>query len=77
MCRGSNCLTRVVSFDANGDEIMKYRTVVKPKKVQVGSFKETRSVIDLKAFDDVYGYVYGRLKKYLTTFFSEELIEKV
>ena len=66
-----------VSFDADGEEILKYRTVVKPKKVQVGSFKETRSVIDLKAFDDVYGYVYDRLKQYLTTFFSEELIQKV
>ena len=66
-----------VSFDANGDEIMKYRTVVKPKNVQVGSVKETRSVIDLKAFDDVYGYVYDRLKMYLLTFFSEDLIQKV
>lgn len=66
-----------VSFDANGDEIMKYRKVVKPKKVQVGSIKEIRSVIDMKAFDDVYGYVYDRLKKYLATFFSEDLIQKV
>ena len=66
-----------VSFDANGEEIMKYRTVVKPKNVQIGSIKETRSVIDLQAFDDVYGYVYDRLKLYLLTFFSEDLIQKV
>jgi hypothetical protein len=56
---------------------MKYRTVVKPKNVQVGSIKETRSVIDLQAFDDVYGYVYDRLKLYLSKFFSEDLIQKV
>jgi len=66
-----------VSFDANGDEIMKYRKVKKPKKVQIGSIKETRSVIDMKAFDDVYGYVYDRLKGYLATIFSEDLIQRV
>ena len=66
-----------VSFNNEGEELMKYRKVVKPKKVQIGSVKESRQVIDLKAFDNVYGYVYSNLKQYLTNFFSEELIEKV
>ena len=66
-----------VSFNSEGEELMKYRKVVKPKKVQIGSVKESRQVIDLKAFDNVYGYVYSNLKQYLTNFFSEELIEKV
>ena len=65
-----------VSFDDNGDEITKYRIITKPKKVQVGSKKESRSVIDLKAFDDIYGYCYSRLRKYLSTFFAEEAIIK-
>ncbi len=66
-----------ISFDEDGDEIMKTRIVTKPKEVQVGTILETRSVIDLEAFDDIYGYVYRRLKQYLSTFFNEELIQKV
>jgi len=66
-----------VSFDENGDEVTKNRIITKPKKVQVSSKKESRSVIDLKAFDDIYGYCYNRLKNYLSTFFPVEAIEKV
>lgn len=66
-----------ISFDDDGDEVMKTRIIKKPKEVQIGTILETRSVIDLEAFDDIYGYVYRRLKQYLSTFFNEELIQKV
>lgn len=66
-----------ISFDENGDEMTKYRKVIKSQKVQVGSNKETRSVIDVKAFNNIYGYCYKILKDYLSTFLPNEVIQKV
>jgi len=66
-----------VSFDEEGEEITKFRKVIKTKKVQVGSNKEIRTVIDLKAFDDIYGYCYKKLFDYLTQFFPNDKIEIV
>lgn len=66
-----------ISFDENGEEVTKYREVIRKKKVQVGSNKETRSVIDVKAFNNIYGYCYKKLKEYLSTFLPEEAIVKV
>ena len=66
-----------VSFDENGDEVIKYRDVIKQKTVLKGTKKEKRTVIDLKAFDNLYEYCYRRLYEYLTRFISEEKIETV
>ena len=63
-----------ISFDENGEEVTKYREVIRKKKVQVGSNKETRSVIDVKAFNTIYGYCYKKLKEYLSTFLPEKAI---
>ena len=65
-----------ISFDENGDEITKYREVIRKQKVQVGVKKETRSVIDVKAFNNIYEYCYTRLQEYLSTLFPLESIVK-
>ena len=64
-----------ISFDENGDEVTKHREVVKRQKVQIGQKKETRSVIDVKAFNNIYGYCYSKLENYLVTFFDKNLIQ--
>ena len=66
-----------ISFDENGDENTKHREVIRKKKVQVSTNIETRSVIDVKAFNNIYGYCYAKLKDYLSTFLPEEAIVKV
>ena len=66
-----------VSFDENGDEVIKYREVIKQKTVLKGTKKEKRTVIDLKAFDNLYEYCYKRLYEYLSRFIAEEKIETV
>lgn len=66
-----------ISFDENGDEVTKHREVVKRQKVQIGEKKEIRSVIDTKAFTNIYGYCYKKLGEYLSTFFDEKLIVKI
>jgi hypothetical protein len=66
-----------ISFDENGDEITKYREVIRKQKVQVGMKKEVRSVIDVKAFNNIYEYCYKKLHEYLSTLFPLEQIVKV
>ena len=66
-----------ISFDENGDEITKYREVIRKQKVQVGMKKEMRSVIDVKAFNNIYEYCYKKLHEYLSTLFPLEQIVKV
>jgi len=66
-----------IKIDENGDEVTKHREVVKRQKVQIGQKKETRSVIDVKAFNNIYGYCYSKLSEYLSTFFDKNLIVKI
>jgi len=66
-----------VSFDENGDEVIKYRKVIKEKKVETGTFKEIKTVIDTKAFDDIYGYCYKRLYEHLIDIVPKDKIETV
>ena len=66
-----------VSFDENGDEVIKYRDIIKEKKVQVGTTKEVRSVIDFKAFENLYEYCYKKLYEHLAESLPEEIIETV
>ena len=64
-----------VSFDENGDELIKYREITKEKKVQTGTEKMERSVIDLKAFDNIYEYCYKKLYEHLSTIIPKHTIE--
>ena len=49
----------------------------KEKKVETGTYKEVKSVIDLKAFDNIYGYCYKRLYEHLTDIVPKDKIETV
>ena len=66
-----------ISFDENGDEVIKHRKVIKEKKVETGTYKEIKSVIDTKAFDDIYGYCYKRLYEHLIDIVPKDKIETV
>lgn len=66
-----------VSFDEEGEELIKYREIFKEKKVQIGTEKEIRKVIDLKAFNNLYEYSYKKLFEYLCKFIPAEKIETV
>ena len=66
-----------VSFDENGDELIKYREITKEKKVQTGTKKEKRTVIDYKAFENIYEYCYKKLYESLIKHIPGEIIETV
>ena len=66
-----------VSFDENGDEIIKYREIIKEKTVEKGTKKELKTVINLQAFGNLYEYCYKKLYEYLITFIPEDKIETV
>jgi len=66
-----------VSFDENGDELIKYREITKEKKVQTGTEIMERNVIDLKAFDNIYEYCYKKLYEHLSTIIPKHTIETV
>ena len=66
-----------VSFDENGDEVIRYRDVIKEKTVQKGTNKEIKTVINLEAFGNLYEYCYKKLYDYLITVLPEDTIETV
>ncbi len=66
-----------VSFDENGDELIKEREIIKQKKVQTGTQNEKRTVIDYKAFENIYEYCYKKLYESLIKLIPEEKIETV
>ncbi len=66
-----------VSFDENGEELIKYRKVVKEEKVRVGVEKIEEEVIDSTLTNDIFGFCYNHTKKVLTKWLPEDKIETV
>lgn len=66
-----------VSFDENGDELIKYRKVFKKEKVRVGVEKIEEEVIDSTLTNDLFGFCYDHTKKVLTKWLPEDKIETV
>ena len=66
-----------VSFDEQGEEVIKYRKVVKTEKVRVGVKVETAEVIDGSLAGDLYGFCYRHALKELTQWLPEDKIETV
>ena len=63
-----------VSFDENGDEITKYRKIVKTEQKQTGVEIEEQEVIDTTLLKDTFGFCYSKIKQELSNFFPEEKI---
>lgn len=63
-----------VSFDENGDEITKYRTVVTEERVKAGTTLEIREVIDTTQLSDIMGFCYGKIKEKLSEFIPADKI---
>lgn len=66
-----------VSFDENGDEITKYRKVIKLEQKQTGSEEKAQEVIDITLLKDTFGFCYDKIKEELSNFFPAEKIVTV
>lgn len=66
-----------VSFDENGDEITLYRTVVRKDKIQTGTTKVLKKVMNYSIVDRLEEFCYDYLKGRLSQYFPEETIKKV
>lgn len=63
-----------VSFDAEGNEVTKYRVIHKEEKAQTGSIKKVKEVIDTAQLSDTLGFCYGKIKEMLSEFIPESKI---
>ena len=70
-------LVPYVSFDENGDEVIKEKEVVKTEKVQVDTKTETKKLVDFSLVDNIFEFTYNSLKKQLSQFFPEDKIQIV
>lgn len=66
-----------VSFDENGEEVTKYRTVEEYKKEEVDSKVEVRHIIDNSKINNLQQFCYEDLAERLTEFFPKESIQNV
>lgn len=66
-----------VSFDANGDEITKYRDEVQKLQVQVDSYKDTKQVVKPELLTNLYEFSYNVLFNELAKLFPKDKIEKI
>lgn len=63
-----------VSFDENGDEVTKYRTVVKEEKVKVGTTVEVKERIDHSLLGNIIGFIYDKIKDKLSEYIPADKI---
>jgi len=63
------------SFDEEGEEITLYRTVTVKDKVKVGTKEEVRDVVDTSLLDNMFGFVYSKVKEELVKWFPDKTIE--
>lgn len=63
------------SFDEEGEEITLYRTVSVKDEVKVGTKIEVKEVVDTSLLDNMFGFVYSKVKEELVKWFPEKTIE--
>lgn len=68
-------LVPYVSFDENGDEVVKEKEVVKTEKVQVDTKTEIKKLVDFSLVNNIFEFTYNALKKELSNIFPEDKIE--
>jgi len=70
-------LVPYVSFDENGDEVIKEKEVTKKEKVQVDSKVEIKKLVDFSLIDNIFDFTYQSLVKELSNIFPEDKLEIV
>lgn len=65
-----------ISFDENGDEVEKVKTVEKEEKVQVDTLVKKRKLIDYSLMEKPFEFAYQYLKDELSKFFPKSKIVK-
>jgi len=70
-------LVPYVSFDENGDEVIKEKEVTKKEKVQVDSKTEIKQVVDFSLVDDIFEFTFNALKKHLSKVLPEDKLQIV
>lgn len=65
-----------ISFDENGDEIEKIKTVKREEKVQVDTITKKRKLIDYSLMDKPFEFAYQHLKEELEKKFGKDKIVK-
>ena len=63
-----------VSFDENGEEITKYRTVVREERKKIGTKNEILEVIDTSLLKDLMSFCYSKIKENLVQNLPENKI---
>jgi hypothetical protein len=63
-----------VSFDENGEEVTKYRTVVTEKQVQVSVEVKETELFDYSALNNIFEFCYNHAKKILGEFIPKDKI---
>lgn len=66
-----------ISFDEEGNELTLYRTVTSKEKVQVGTEKMVKTVLDKSIMDNLASYCYKHLTEKMEELFPSEKIETV
>lgn len=63
-----------VSFDQDGEEVTKYRTVVTEEEVQVGVEIKEKELFDYSALSNIFEFAYNHTKKILGELIPEDKI---
>ena len=66
-----------VTFDKDGEEIIKKKKITKLEKVKVGENKEIRQVFDPSLISNIFEFTYGELRKILSKHFPIDKLEIV
>ena len=65
-----------ISFDENGDEVEKIKTVEREEKVQVDTKTKKRKLIDYSLMEKPFEFAYQYLKEELEKKFGKKIIKK-
>lgn len=63
-----------ISFDANGDEVTKYRKVLREERKNVGTESKVTEVINTALLGDIMGFIYKNIKEKLSEYIPTEKI---
>jgi len=66
-----------ISFDEEGEEIVKEKEITKLEKVKVGENKEIKKVFDISLVHNIFEFTYNELRKKLSEHFPIEKLEIV
>ena len=66
-----------ITFDEEGEEIVKEKEITKLEKVKVGENKEIKKVFDISLVHNIFEFTYGELRKILSKHFPIEKLEIV